>query len=214
MRMNSLFRLSHLDRTEPLYRYRIHPASLTAREKQLRINERVASFMPVEAARRAWFLQPFDVIVVGEHGWFDQLARGLQEGGNNVTLLRGSSKLNQPYSFTVTRAHPKAIAAFSAVHPPDRLIEHLELVRANPAHPCVALLFVDDEREVSETLLQRFDAVIACDGPAWNSLRNSAHPRRFRIVNPDAALYCLLALGNAVTWRSKKKKEPPEIHRL
>lgn len=83
MRMNSLFRVSHLGKRVPLYKYRLHPASLSAQgEKE--IASEVRGFMATEAARLHFFTESFDITLVGQHAWFREMASWYRNSGHNV----------------------------------------------------------------------------------------------------------------------------------
>jgi glycosyltransferase involved in cell wall biosynthesis len=87
LRMNALFRIRHLDTDEPLYDYRVHPRSLTARKAELATVERVNDFWPREAERRAFFLEPFEIRYHGDHRWFDAMRQALPSvPGSRKTL--------------------------------------------------------------------------------------------------------------------------------
>jgi glycosyltransferase involved in cell wall biosynthesis len=84
MRMNALFRIAHLGKQGILYSYRLHPRSLTAREKELRIADRARYFTAVEAERRKFFIDGFDIQFAGTHAWFSALAEAYRRSGHNV----------------------------------------------------------------------------------------------------------------------------------
>lgn len=58
MRMNSLFELRHTDFTEPVYSYRWHDASLTARDKELGITQNRYKLMALDDFRRDFYMMP------------------------------------------------------------------------------------------------------------------------------------------------------------
>src|SRR6266481_3050397 len=84
MRMNALFRIAHLGKPDILYSYRLHPRSLTARDKELRIADRARYFTSVEAERRKFFTDGFDLKFAGDHAWFSALAQAYRRSGHNV----------------------------------------------------------------------------------------------------------------------------------
>lgn len=59
MRLNALFRIEHLHDPEPLYRYRCHGGSISARAAELRIRDHCQDLMQLEQRRARFFLQPF-----------------------------------------------------------------------------------------------------------------------------------------------------------
>jgi glycosyltransferase involved in cell wall biosynthesis len=108
LRMNALFRVAHLGRREVLYSYRLHDASLTAREKELRVAERARYYLPVEEERRRFFASSFDVTLAGSHPWFPILAHAYRRAGHNVFEMPHLTA-EALYSYRVTRAFPKSI---------------------------------------------------------------------------------------------------------
>ena len=58
MRMNSLCEIRHTDFTEPVYSYRWHDGSLTARDKELGITESRYKLMVLDDFRRDFYLTP------------------------------------------------------------------------------------------------------------------------------------------------------------
>jgi glycosyltransferase involved in cell wall biosynthesis len=120
MRMNDLFRLAHLGEDGPLYRYRLHHRSLTSRDKELRITERVRHFMEFAAERRNFFARPFDITFFGTHPWFAGMADAYKKAGHNVFEARAFDETAR-YRFEVTRAFEKAIAVFGEQAEPEAL---------------------------------------------------------------------------------------------
>ena len=58
MRINRLFAVEHLGSDEVLYRYRVHNNTLSARARELRIQERAKVLMRYERQRAAWCKSP------------------------------------------------------------------------------------------------------------------------------------------------------------
>jgi hypothetical protein len=92
MRMNALFRVRHLGRRGSLYRYRVHRKSLSSRDPELQITQRVRDFMAPEAARREFFAQPFDVAFFGTHPWFEEMGDRYRGAGHRVIEGKGSAR--------------------------------------------------------------------------------------------------------------------------
>jgi len=92
MRMNALFRARHFGQRRSLYRYRVHRKSLSSRDTELQITQRVREFMASEAARREFFAQPFDVAFYGAHPWFDEIAGKYRGAGHHVMEGTGSAR--------------------------------------------------------------------------------------------------------------------------
>jgi glycosyltransferase involved in cell wall biosynthesis len=101
IRMNALFRIAHLAKPDILYSYRLQPASLTAREKELRIAERAKYFMSVECERRRFFVDAFDILLVGRHPSLAALARAYRRSGHNVMESAGPALRAFPKSITI-----------------------------------------------------------------------------------------------------------------
>lgn len=58
MQVNSLFHLRHADFSQPLYEYRLHGSSLTARDAELKITQRREKMMVFDTFRRDFYLMP------------------------------------------------------------------------------------------------------------------------------------------------------------
>lgn len=67
MRINDLFQLRHSDFEKSIYQYRFHSASLTARDKELKITENRYQEMLWENFRRDYFLKPLCWIIDGDY---------------------------------------------------------------------------------------------------------------------------------------------------
>ena len=149
LRMNALFRITHLGNDEPFYRYRLHEASLTARERELRIAEHAGYFFAAEGERQTFFEDGFDVTFNGEHPWFAHLSRAYRRAGHNVTAI-GELSADAQYRYRVTRAYRKAVIV-SAADPPATLRE-------------TGQSFV--EMRLDENRLSFCDVKLAADEPA------------------------------------------------
>lgn len=66
MRVNSLFKVSHVPFNEPIYDYRIHSKSLTSQDKQLGITENRYKLMVLDDFRRDFYLSPMIWIIEGD----------------------------------------------------------------------------------------------------------------------------------------------------
>jgi glycosyltransferase involved in cell wall biosynthesis len=108
LRMNALFRVAHLGCRDVLYSYRLHDASLTAREKELRVAERTRYYLPLDEERRRFFASSFDVTLAGSHPWFPILAHAYRRAGHNVFEMPHLTS-EAWYRYRVTRAFPKSI---------------------------------------------------------------------------------------------------------
>jgi len=91
MRMNALFRVKHFGQRKSLYRYRVHRKSLSSRDTELQITQRVRDFMASESARREFFSQPFDIALLGTHPWFDEIASKYRGAGHHIVEGHGRS---------------------------------------------------------------------------------------------------------------------------
>lgn len=111
MRMNDLFGIAHLGEAQALYRYRLHDSSLSSRDKELQITERVRQFMQFAGERREFFAQPFDITFYGPHPWFAEMAAAYRSAGHNVFELSTFSA-ETLYRHEVTRAFEKRLAIF------------------------------------------------------------------------------------------------------
>jgi glycosyltransferase involved in cell wall biosynthesis len=61
LRINRMFQIEHLASDEVLYRYRVHDNTLSARARELKIQERAKMLMGYERERTAWLQQPFEI---------------------------------------------------------------------------------------------------------------------------------------------------------
>src|SRR5260370_41139860 len=84
MRMNALFRVKHFGQRKSLYRYRVHRKSLSSRDTELQITQRVRDFMASEAARRGFFSQPFDIALFGTPPRFDEIPHQYPGAGHHI----------------------------------------------------------------------------------------------------------------------------------
>jgi SAM-dependent methyltransferase len=202
MRMNALFRVAHFGRRRPLYRYRLHSASLTARDGELRITERVREFMHHEEERRQWFLQPIDVVLAGNHGWAGALASIYENAGHNVFRLEDLSP-DTLYRLKVTRAHSKSLAILAGAAGPSRVGEELVAIRTEQKVHTVLLLDGASSNGWSDELLVGFDWLIATDAAAWLRIAPSFARRALHAAGPAFAAYPLVALTNRLSWESR-----------
>ncbi len=62
LRLDRLLGLSHLGTREVLYRYRVHDNTLTARARELRLQELAVALLQRERRRAAWFAAPCHII--------------------------------------------------------------------------------------------------------------------------------------------------------
>ncbi len=108
MRMNALFRVRHRGIVEPLYQYRIHDGTLTARQRELRIVERATERVHGDRERRRFLLGPFDITFAGRHEWFPPMAAAYRRDGQNVFEAR-EMDANAMFLYRETRAHSKAV---------------------------------------------------------------------------------------------------------
>ena len=84
MRMNALFRVRHFGQRRSLYRYRVHRTSLSSRDAELQITQRVRDFMASEEARREFIARRFDISFFGTHPWFGEMRAKYRAAGHNV----------------------------------------------------------------------------------------------------------------------------------
>lgn len=66
MRMNSLFKIEHIDEDKPLYLYRMHNESLTAHDKELGITKNRYKLMVLDDFRRDFYLSHLIWVIEGE----------------------------------------------------------------------------------------------------------------------------------------------------
>lgn len=66
MRMNEIFNIIHTNTAEPLYLYRFHKDSLTARDKEFKITENRPQLMEFDKARRRYLTEGIEHGSIGE----------------------------------------------------------------------------------------------------------------------------------------------------
>ena len=191
MRMNALFRISHLGIRKPLYRYRIHCSSLTARDRELRITRRMRDFVAVEEARRSFFAESFDITFAGRHPWFAELAKLYQEYGNNVFLLDNLSEASR-YHYQITRAFSKSAIVFSGATPPRELEQFLEWSQGEEG--AVRILIADGLPDVT---LDALDWIVATGDAAWQQIAERYERTALRAGEASSLAWPLLAVVNA-----------------
>src|SRR5260370_11107230 len=135
MRMTALFRFGHLGKPAILYSSRLHPRSLTAREKELRIADRARYFTSVEAERRTFFNEGFDIQFAGDHVWFSALAQAYRRSGHNVMdtsepVFRKSITIGDG-GFAVLRENRLQVAGIELIAPGPSSLEYPLLAAAN-----------------------------------------------------------------------------------
>lgn len=97
MRVNALLTLRHADFRDPVYEYRLHGASLTSREKELRIEEGRRDLVAFDRLRRQAAAEPITWHIEAEAGSTSaaQLRRALEsallEHGHRVWRGKGES---------------------------------------------------------------------------------------------------------------------------
>lgn len=73
MRINRLFAIEHLGSDDILYRYRVHDNTLSARARELKIQERAKVLMGYERERTEWGKAPFQIVADEEtYAWLQQ----------------------------------------------------------------------------------------------------------------------------------------------
>ncbi|HLK61887.1 MAG TPA: glycosyltransferase [Bryobacteraceae bacterium] len=195
MRMNALFRVSHLGVRKPLYHYRLHPSSLTARDKQLRITERMREFVAVEESRRRFFAGSFDITFVGRHPWFPELSKFYKEYGNNVFSMEGLTETAR-YHYEVTRAFEKSVIVFSSAISAKELEGLLEWAKGERGAVLVLLTDVGGLQEMPDSILDAVHWIVAA-GEAVGQQVGAKHDRKKLVAGSVAGVaYPLLAAVN------------------
>lgn len=95
MRMNSLFKIRHVSQKEPVYEYRFHPGSLTARDEELGITAGRPRLMEWDAYRRKRYLKPVSAVFFGFPPEMERmLYRNGFQNGSGPALYWGESGKN------------------------------------------------------------------------------------------------------------------------
>jgi glycosyltransferase involved in cell wall biosynthesis len=129
-RMNALFRIAHLGKADILHSYRLHPHSLTAREKELRISDRARYFTAVEAERRRFFTDRFDIRFTGTHPWVYALAQAYRRSGHTVNASGKSITIGDG-GFAQFWENRVQVAGVELVAPTPAALEYPLLAAAN-----------------------------------------------------------------------------------
>lgn len=195
MRLNALFRVSHLGVKKPLYQYRLHGASISAKDEQ-RIAARVRDFMLVEQERRRFFCEGFDVTLVGEHPWFAELAAGYRREGYNVFEAAQLTAATR-YHHQITRAFPKSLILSAA--PLEGQVD---------GRASTLALLVDDARSFSPGAASAFDWIVATGDNAWRAVREEFAHQGFLASAARQCAFPLLAVTNAQAWRRREPQLP------
>ena len=195
MRFNALFRIAHLGLRKPLYQYRLHDASLSARDKELQITERVRQFMPLEQQRRRFFSSGADVTFLGSHPWFAQMAAAYRRAGLNVFVFHQDDP-DQRYHYQVTRAWDKAllICGPRVLQQSPQLFHWLR----SCSHPVVALLTPSPPEPDWASLA---DWIVATTSPeTWPATPGSAASPSLLASDAQALLFPLLAAASVTAF--------------
>jgi hypothetical protein len=193
MRMNALFRISHLGVRKPLYHYRLHSSSLTARDRQLRITERMRAFVAVEESRRSFFAESFDITLAGRHPWFQELGKYYQEYGNNVFFIEGLTETTR-YHYEVTRAFRKSAMVFSGAAPAAEFERYLEWSQVEDGVALILLTEDGSPAALPDSILDRFDWIVVT-GDGQPGERHD--PKTLWASSVASLAYPLLAAVNA-----------------
>ncbi len=90
MRMNSLMSIRHIIHKKPVYEYRIHKNSLTARDEELGITESRPELMELDKKRRNFYLKPLAFYADGSD---ERLISALSRSGRRITSPQTAQKL-------------------------------------------------------------------------------------------------------------------------
>jgi len=195
MRMDALFRIAHLGRADSLYRYRLHPDSLSAREKQLRIIERVRSFMDIEAARHEVYLDLADITLVGSHPWFSSFESLYRNAGHNIFSWAAIDS-DSSYRYRITRSSSKAvaIAAIDGLCASGKLPQFVEALGPD----CLMIAIVDSAEILvqSAVSLDRFDWFLSSTPQVWRELEKRGIRKYLEVHSAESVAYPLLAVVN------------------
>jgi hypothetical protein len=195
MRMDALFRIAHLGRPEALSQYRLHGDSLSAREKQLRIIERVRSFIDIEAARHEIYLDIADITLVGSHPWFSSFESLYRNAGHNIFSWPAIDS-HSGYRYRITRSSSKAVAivAMDGLCGTGELPQFVEALGQN----CLIVAIVD----AAETLVQppvsldRFDWFLSSTPQVCSELEKRRIRRYLEVYSAESVAYPLLCVVN------------------
>lgn len=189
MRMDALFRIAHLGKPDVLYSYRLHQESLTARERELRITDRVRDFMPVEAARHRLYLDRCDITLQGRHPWFSRLEGLFRENGQKVLV--------QTQYHRITRSAEKSFSLL----PVDRWLKSGGQDRSGnfeAAGGSLIFAIVDEYATLASREFQqrRFDWYLSGNPAVCDEWRKQGRQNYLEVQSPETAAYPVLAIVN------------------
>lgn len=102
MRVNSLFNIRHVTFDEPIYDYRIHPNSLTSKDKELKITENRYRLMALDSFRRefymlpvVWYIETYDI----ENFIYQELLEHIKKN-NHILATQSNLYLYQSAVYT------------------------------------------------------------------------------------------------------------------
>ena len=197
VRMNGLFRIAHWGERRSLYRYRLHSGSLTARRKELRIDERLQSFLGRELARRNSYLATASVTLIGADPWTLALARIYKRAGYRVSAFESLSQASPP-----PRVQEKSLAIFGQGNPLRDAERFFEVFGENPDRRTVLLVDTAVATDLDYAVLERFDCLVAVGSEAWRRIEPRFGENAILAGHPEAIAYPLIAFLNASTSES------------
>lgn len=117
MRINRLFQIEHLGKDDTLYRYRVHGNTLSARARELKIQERAKVLMSYERERTGWFDAPMQLLA--DHETRAWLAHHVAPGDTILELpSEPSAAGDNKVLLTIT---PKTLADLPLAALPDNI---------------------------------------------------------------------------------------------
>jgi glycosyltransferase involved in cell wall biosynthesis len=198
MRMDALFRVAHLGRPDTLYLYRLHEESLSAKEKQMKIVERVRSFMSIEGERHQLYADLCDVTLIGSHPWFSSFEGLYRSAGHNVFAWKDHNPSNS-YHFQITRSSEKAVAIIAV----DELIRQRSLStflkELSAAQPdCLLVGIVDHVATLRDNLFPgaELDWVLSGTPAVVSDLQAQGMRNYLEVRAAEAVAYPLMCVVN------------------
>ncbi len=191
MRINRLFRIEHLGTDELLYRYRVHDNTLSARSRELRIQERARVLMDYERRRGEWLAAPLHVLA----------------DAANLTWLRDCIAAGDRLEALADDGW-RRVAGKTLVVVDGRSLRGLP-VHDLPVEVGVAAFFASAEEAHAEHLELGHPAVAAFAATADVAARLAVYTRAVFLGRPGADAFALAVrhAGNGTFFRSTRDAE-------
>lgn len=192
MLINSFFKISHLGIETPLYFNRVHEKSLTGRKEELEIVKRTDRLMEFEEKRRAFFIEKFDIYLIGNNEAFIPVKAYYEKNGNKVRQI-----MIPPAQTTFEGEKRLIIWIYSTIE--KGLI--LRIMRENPSAFFV-MLILGNYSEREENFSNQFNMIVSQEKSDPDYIKGNHWFFSERIYD---SLYPILCKANIELFRKKER---------